>query len=154
MAKNNSSGSFMLRLGDFTFAVSTASFDKLNYASDYRWVEKAAPTTTSPPLMQYNGQGTKTLSIAGTIFPQTVKNGLGQVDLMRAEAAKGIKFQLVYVKPASGNGARGHIMGNWCIYSISEERTLFTADGSPREIHFTMELKAFDGKAKFDPPKA
>ena len=142
-------GNFMLQLGKYRFSVNTASFEKLNYATTYRWVEKEAPTSKSPPKMQYNGPGESTLSIEGTIFPQLVKNGLRQVDDMRKEAEKGQQFKLVYVKAAK-NGSKqagvGQILGTWCIYSISEDRTLFLADGNPREIHFSMQLKAFDSR--------
>ena len=36
--------------------------------------------------------------------------------------------------------------GDWWITSIAEQRMLFMSDGSPREIHFTMELKSFEGR--------
>lgn len=138
--------SYMMRLGEFQFSVSSASFDKINYVSNYRWVAKEAPTEKGTPVMQYNGPGERTMSIEGTIFPQMVKNGLGQVDKMRAEAAKGKAFSLCYVETAGGRGGVGKILGSWCIYSISEDRTLFLADGNPREIHFSMQLKAFDDR--------
>lgn len=134
--------SYMMQLGEYQFSVSTASFDKLKYASSYRWVVKDAPTEKTSPIMQYNGPGERTLNIEGTIFPQLVKNGLGQVDDMRKEAEKGEPFQLCYVQA----GGVGQILGSWCIYSISEERSLFLADGNPREIHFSMQLKAFDAR--------
>lgn len=139
-----SKNSYMMQLGDFLFSVSSASFDKIKYVSSYRWVVKEAPTDNSTPLLQYNGPGERTMDIEGTIFPQLVKDGLGQVDKMRAEAAKGEAFQLCYVESTGGAGGVGKILGAWCIYTISEDRTLFLADGNPREIHFSMQLKAFD----------
>ena len=141
-----SKNSYMMRLGDFKFSVSSASFDKLNMVTNYRWIAKEAPTENTTPIMQYNGLGEQTLTIEGTIFPQLVKNGLGQVDDMRAEAAKGKAFTLCNVASAGGKGGVGQILGSWCIYTISEDRTLFTPDGNPREIHFTMELKAMEPK--------
>ncbi|MCJ8268188.1 MAG: phage tail protein, partial [Psychrosphaera sp.] len=98
------------------------------------------------PVMQFNGPGERTMNIQGTIFPQLVKNGLGQVDKMRTEAAKGEAFVLCYVETTGGKGGVGKILGSWCIYTITEDRTLFLADGNPREIHFTMLLKAFDDR--------
>lgn len=138
--------SYMMRLGEFQFSVSTASFDKINYVSNYRWVPKDAPTEKSTPSMQFNGPGERSMNIQGTIFPQLVKNGLGQVDDMRAEAAKGKAFTLCYVQSAGGKGGVGKILGSWCIYTITEDRTLFLSDGNPREIHFTMQLKAIDDR--------
>jgi phage protein U len=109
-------------------------------------VAKDAPTEKGTPVMQYNGPGERTMTIEGTIFPQLVKDGLGQVDKMRAEAAKGEAFTLCYVATAGGKGGVGKILGSWCIYTISEDRTLFTPDGNPREIQFTMDLKAIEQK--------
>jgi phage protein U len=138
------SNSHMLLLGGFKFSVSTASLDKLKYVTNYRWIVKEAPTDKCSPLLQYNGPGERTLDIEGTIFPQLVKGGLAQVDDMRKEALKGKALKLCHVQSASGAGAVGKILGDWCIYSISEDRTLFTVDGNAREIHFSLQLKAFD----------
>lgn len=140
---------YMMRLGDFEFAVTAASFEKINYVSSYRWIPKDAPTEKATPIMQYNGPGERSMTIEGTIFPQIVKNGLMQVDKMREQAAKGEAFELCYVESAKGNGAVGRILGRWCITNIAEQRTLFMADGSPREIHFTMELKSFEDKRSY-----
>lgn len=145
MSKQQSS--YMMRLGDFYFSVSSAAFDKINYVSNYRWVPKDAPTEQGTPILQYNGPGERTMTINGTIFPQMVKNGLGQVEAMRTQAAKGEILPLCYVETHGGKGGVGKILGNWCIFSISEDRTLFLPDGNPREIHFTMQLKSLEQRS-------
>ncbi len=133
----------MMQLGSYQFSVGTAAFEKLAYESTYRWIPKDAPTTGSPPLMQYVGPGERSLTINGVIYPQVVANGLGQVDEMRQVASEGKMLQLCYVKSKGEKANVGRILGLWCILSISEERTLFLPDGNPREIHFTMQLKSF-----------
>ena len=145
MAANNKN--YMMKLGDFEFAVTAASFNKLNYASSYRWEQKGAPTEKSSPLLQYIGPGERTLDIEGIIYPQMVKNGLKQVDMMRTEASKGVPLVLCYVESAASGAAVGRILGQWCIGSINEQRTLFLADGNPREVTFSMSLKAYKNKA-------
>ena len=145
MAASNKN--YMMKLGEFEFAVTAASFNKLSYASSYRWEQKEATTKKNSPLMQYIGPGERTLDIEGIIYPQMVKNGLKQVDLMREEASKGKPLALCYVESASeGAGGVGRILGNWCISGINEQRTLFLADGNPREITFSMSLKAYKNK--------
>lgn len=143
---SGTNNNYMMRLGDFEFAVTAASFERINFVSTYRWVPKDAPTEKGTPIMQYNGPGERSMTIEGIIFPQMIKNGLGQVDKMREQAAKGEAFQLCYVESAGSKGAAGRILGDWCITSIAEQRMLFMSDGSPREIHFTMELKSFEGR--------
>ncbi|WDE14634.1 phage tail protein [Thalassomonas haliotis] len=147
MASSNKN--YMMKLGEFEFAVKAASFNKLSYASSYRWEPNEAPTKTNSPLMQYIGPGERTLDIEGIIYPQMAANGLKQVDDMRKQASRGEPLQLCYVEAAAGGiGGVGRILGKWCISSINEERTLFLADGNPREITFSMSLKAYKFKVE------
>lgn len=134
---------YMMRLGQFQFAVSTACFERLNTSATYRWDSQQAPTNNRPPRLQYNGPGERTMAIDGTIFPQIVKGGLGQLDKMRAQAEQGKAFTLCYVETTGGRGGVGRILGKWCITQIDETRTLFLPDGNPREINFSMQLKAY-----------
>ncbi len=138
---------YQMKLGNFQFAVSAASFNKLNYESNYRWEAKSAPTQDVSPILQYIGPGERTLSIEGIIYPQMVKNGLKQVEMMRAEALKGEPLALCYIETGSNaNSGVGRILGRWCISKISEQRSIFLADGNPRMITFNMALKAFENK--------
>ena len=140
---------YQMKLGDFQFAVSAASFEKLKYDSSYRWQSKGAPTADVSPLMQYSGPGERSLNIEGTIYPQLVKNGLKQVDMMRAEASKGQALPLCYIETGGSiNSGIGRRLGKWCIINISEQRTVFLADGNPRKINFSMSLKAYENGIK------
>ncbi|WP_440055505.1 phage tail protein [Pseudoalteromonas sp. T1lg65] len=132
----------MMQLGkDYKFSVSTAAFNKLKYDSQYRWSSHDSQTDKSSPAMQFIGVGEQTLEIEGTIFPQLVKNGLKQLDSMRAQAEKGVPFTLGYVEESGKSSPSvGRVMGKWVIKSISETRTLFFNDGIPREIQFVMRL--------------
>ena len=144
MVPNNK---YMMRLGDFEFSVASAAFNKLNYQTSYQWEVQKAPTDNKTPVMQYNGPGERNLTIEGTIYPQMVKDGLQQVDKMREQALKGEALPMCYVETAPGSNAGvGRILGKWCILNISENRTLFLADGNPREIQFSMTLKAVEAK--------
>lgn len=138
--------SYMMQLGEYQFSVSKASFNKINYESNYRWEPKEAPTSNSPPLMQYIGPGERSMTINGTIYPQLIKDGLEQINQMRAQAENKKMLPLVYVEGKGKSKGLGRILGKWCILSISEERTLFLPDGNPREINFTIQLKSFENR--------
>ncbi|MBE0367669.1 phage tail protein [Pseudoalteromonas aurantia] len=141
--------SHMMQLGKFKFSVGGAAFDNLKFNTDYRWKTQESQTENSSPAMQFVGIGDQTLSLTGTIYPQLVKDGLTQIDSMRAEAMTQLPLKLTYVQ-ASGKSdpSVGRVLGNWIIMSISEDRTLFLNDGIPREIKFSMELKRHDANTK------
>ncbi|MCF6435248.1 phage tail protein [Pseudoalteromonas sp. MMG022] len=144
-----SHASHMMQLGDYKFSVSSAAFSKLSYATEYRWKNQDSQTEGKSPVQQFVGVGAQTITLDGTIYPQLVKDGLSQVDNMRAEAAKGKPLTLGYVKVNGKSDASvGRILGKWIIKSINEERSLFLNDGIPREIQFQMTLERYDGNTK------
>lgn len=131
------SSAYMMRLGKYKFSVSSATFDSLKFNSSYRWQKHETHSKSELPPMQYLGQGENRLDLEGVIYPSMVENGLQQVELMRQEAESGEPLSLVF---ANGNIGLGSVLGNYCIESISEQRTLFTRDGLPREIKFNLSL--------------
>jgi len=131
------SSAYMMSLGGYKFGISSASFDSLKFNSSYRWQKHETHSKDELPPMQYLGQGESRLDLEGVIYPSMVENGLQQVELMREKAESGEPLALVF---ANGNIGLGSVLGNYCIEKISEERTLFTRDGLPREIKFSLSL--------------
>ena len=136
----------MLKLGDFQFSVSTATMNKLKLNSKYRWETKSSPTKDSPELRQYVGRGDHSMTIDGVIYPQLIAGGLGYMSELRELAELGVLMQMVAVEAKGEVDNVGKVLGQWGITSISEERTLFLPDGTPREIHFTMQLESFNDR--------
>lgn len=122
----------MLTLGGYKFSIKTAAYQALKRVTEYRWIEMQRLNTE--PSHQYIGPGGETIDLEGTIYPQ-FRGGLRQLDLMRYEAQKGRPLMLI-----SGHG---FAFGRWFILSISEGRTIFMKDGTPRKIEFSMTIKKY-----------
>jgi len=122
----------MMILGAYRFCISNAAYQSLARATEYKWEEQQR--LGADPAMQFIGNGTETITLEGTIYPQ-FKGGLRQITLMRVEAGLGVPLLLI-----SGNG---QAFGRWCITSINETQTVFMKDGTPRKIVFSMTLKRY-----------
>ncbi|KZN58805.1 phage tail protein [Pseudoalteromonas luteoviolacea] len=145
MAKINHAN-YMMQLGKYKFSVSTAAYQKIQFNTQYRWKTLDTQTDQATPVQQFVGVGKQEIEIEGTIFPQLVKDGLKQLDKMRAEAAKGEPLTLTYVEESGKSSPSvGRVLDKWVITDINETRTLFLNDGIPREIQFTMKLSRYDG---------
>ena len=138
----------MMQLGHgddgFQFSVANAAYDSLRRSTTYRWEGQNRPRRL--PVQQFVGPGADEIELTGTIFPH-YKGGLGQIERMRNMAAKGRPLQLVAVKQVAGD-----LLGTWCIASIEETQTEFTAWGAPLKMQFTLSLIAYgDDRAVSNP---
>lgn len=124
----------MMALGAFRFGMRNESYQQLERQTSYRW--EGLNRVGRAPLMQYLGPGEDVITLSGTIHPH-YRGGLHQVELMRAQAHLGIPMMLT-----SGMGV---IFKRWAITEVSETKTYFMADGAPRQIDFTLTLKAAGG---------
>ena len=124
----------LMRLGEFRFAISTAAYDEITRTAEYRWPRQDRVGRT--PSRQFTGPGDDTIELRGTIYPY-YRGGLGQVDAMRAEAARGEPLRLV-----AGTGA---VLGLWSILRIRDTGRTFLEGGVPRRIDFDLSL-AFYGE--------
>lgn len=125
----------MAQLGAYTFALDTAAFQSLQRQTEYRW--QAQSRIGREPAQQFLGVGDDTIQLAGVVYP-AFRGGLGQVGDMRAQAALGVPLPLIYAVESVGQYA-----GLWVIKSISEERTVFFSDGTPRRIEFRVSLASY-----------
>lgn len=119
----------------FLFSTDSAAYQRLRRASRWRWTTQ--DRISLPPAYQYLGPGTDEQTLSGLLLPH-YKGGLGQIDRLRELARHGRPLLLV-----AGYQSRGDILGNWCIRSIEETQTEFTADGAPLKIDFRLTLVAY-----------
>lgn len=127
----------MMQLGEYQFGISTAAYQELTRSAEYRWA--AHELLGKLAALQFTGPGGETMSLPGVIYPEW-NGGFGQVDAMRAEAAKGKPLALV-----DGDGGN---MGRWVIERVEETQTVFAAGGKPRRVEFNISMRrAPDEKA-------
>lgn len=126
----------MMALGLFRFGVNRAAYQTWTRSAAYRW-EKLDRAGRAPAL-QYLGPDAEEVSLEGVIYPH-FKGGLRQVELMRAEARRAQPFMLV--------DGLGWVWDRWVITSVTEKKGVFLADGAPRQIDFSMTLRAYGSDA-------
>ena len=130
--------STLLALGDLRFSVDTAAYRNLTRVTEYRWPSQAR--LGRRPARQFLGIGEDTATLRGAIYPHH-RGGLGQLDAMRGEAAKGTPLQLV--------AGDGRVLGRWVIARVEETQPEHWSDGTPRRQDFVVEL-AFYGEDEGD----
>lgn len=122
----------LLALGSYRFAVDTATYNKLERRSTWRWAKKEV--VGSKPLTDYVGPDLEEIQLSGVIYPH-YRGGLGQLDAMRAEATKGEPLRLVL-----GTGAD---LGLWCLLEVTETQGNIYRRGIPLKIEFQLKLQEY-----------
>lgn len=123
----------MIKLGAYVFSLDTAAYQQLSRATAYRW--QALERVNQLAALQFTGPGEDSISLNGVILP-TFRGGLGQLDAMRAEAAKGEPLLMV--------DGRGYVHGRWVILSVNETQKTFERGGAPLQIEFSIRLRKYD----------
>ena len=123
----------MLALGMFVFSLSTAAYKELQRQTD--WRHASNNRIGAPPARQFVGRGDDTITLPGIIFPELAGSAFS-LDALRLMANTGKAWPMVE--------GGGRIYGLWVIESLSETKTLFFRDGTPRRIEFTLSLKRTD----------
>lgn len=131
---------YLAKLGEFAFQLDTASFEKLQRQTSYRWEFKNR--IGRKPAGQFVGMGEDGITLNGVIYP-TFKGGIGQVEKLRTMAAEGKPLGLVYAFERVGQYA-----GLWCVTEISDTREFLFDDGTPRKIEFQVTLREYGEDAK------
>jgi phage tail protein len=123
----------MMMLGAYPFMLDTAAYQTLKRSSSYRWKEQAR--IGRKPGQQYIGPGADQVTLQGEILPHW-KGGYGQIDAMRAQAARGKPLMML-------EGYGGYVLGDWVILKIDETKSELMGNGAPRAIAFSMTLKEY-----------
>lgn len=122
----------MMKLGAYAFALSSAAYQELTRATGYQWAEQ--PRIGGRPALQFVGHDAETIALRGIVYPG-FRGGTGQLDTMRAQAARGVSLPLV-----SGTGA---YLGRWVIERVGEGQTIFFSNGMARRVEFDLALKRY-----------
>lgn len=122
----------MMTLGAFQFAISTAVYQEISRATDYRW--PGQDRHLQEQALQFVGQGGDTMTLPGVIYPQW-RGGYTQLDTLRGIAGTGEPQLMI-----DGTGA---VLGKWVVERIEEKSSHFAAGGLPLKIEFTLDLRKF-----------
>lgn len=123
----------MLALGMFVFSLSTAAYQELQRQTEWRHV--SSNRVGAAPARQFVGRGDDSITLPGIILPELAGSALS-LDALRLMANTGKAWPMVE--------GSGRIYGLWVIESLSETKTIFFRDGTPRRIEFTLSLKRID----------
>jgi uncharacterized protein len=123
----------MLALGMFVFSLSTAAYQALQRQTE--WRHTSSNRVGTAPARQFLGRGDDSITLPGVILPELAGSALS-LDALRLMANTGKAWPMVE--------GSGRIYGLWIIESLSETKTLFFRDGTPRRIEFTVSLKRID----------
>ena len=123
----------MLSLGMFVFSLSTLAYQELRRQTNWRHASNSR--VGAPPALQFVGRGDDTITLPGIILPELAGSVLS-LDALRLMANTGKAWPMVE--------GTGRIYGLWVIESLSETKTVFFRDGTPRRIEFTLTLKRTD----------
>lgn len=126
----------MLALGSYRFSVDAAAYQDLVRSRSWEWTEQ--PLIGGFPSMQLTGKSAPAITMAGVIYPEHL-GGYEQVGLMMAEADKGTPLDLL----SFTNDSAGVSLGQWVITSVIDRQREFRANGAPRAIEFTINLKRY-----------
>ena len=123
----------MLALGMFVFSLSTLAYQELQRQTE--WRHPSSSRVGAAPARQFIGRGDDSISLPGIIFPELAGTTLS-LDALRLMANTGKAWPMIE--------GTGRIYGLWVIESLSETKTVFFRDGTPRRIEFTLSLKRID----------
>lgn len=123
----------MLALGMFVFSLSTLAYQELQRQTE--WRHPSNSRVGAAPARQFVGRGDDIITLPGIIFPELAGTTLS-LDALRLMANTGKAWPMIE--------GSGRIYGLWVIESLSETKTVFFRDGTPRRIEFTLTLKRID----------
>jgi phage protein U len=123
----------MLALGMFVFSLHTLAYQELQRQTD--WRHASNNRLGAPPARQFLGRGEDTITLPGILLPELAGTVLS-LDALRHMANTGKAWPVIE--------GSGRIYGLWIIESLSETKTIFFNDGTPRRIEFSLTLKRID----------
>ena len=131
------SQSVQMKLGDFKFSLSTASYNKLTKTYGWNWASvKRFQQTDS---LQFTGTKNPKIKIDGVVFPEFTASafsfssvGIYQIDALVKLADKGEPLLLI-----TGYGA---VLGYYCITSLTEMQGKHMAAGIPTKQEYSLEI--------------
>ena len=129
---------YLAKLGGYIFDMDSASVLKSSRKTSYAWAKQKH--IGSLRQLHFLGPEDDSIQLSGTFYPHH-RGGLEQMNKLRVEAGQGKPLRLVYTDSKIGQN-----LGHWVIKQISEDRTLFLANGIPLKISFNINLWRYDGQ--------
>ncbi|MFC4256699.1 phage tail protein [Croceibacterium xixiisoli] len=126
----------LMALGMFLFELATLSAEELQRKTN--WSHARSPRIGARDATQYTGPGEEVITLAGSVF-QEIADGRVSLDQLRELADAGEALPLV-----AGNGT---VFGCFVIEGLDERHTWLLADGTPRQIDFSINLLRVDDPA-------
>ena len=126
----------MMQLGSFQFGIATAAYQELQRSTEWRWPSQ--DRFGKMAALQFTGPGADTITLPGVVFPEW-NGGVVQLDAMRALGDAGQPHALV--------GGDGASLGKWVVERVDEGQTVFAANGVPRRMEFTLQLRRYPEEA-------
>lgn len=123
----------MLALGMFVFSLSSLAYQEFQRQTD--WRHAVNNRVGSHPAHQFLGRANDSVTLPGVLLSELAGTALS-LDMLRLMANTGKAWPMVE--------GSGRIYGLWVIDSLSENKTLFFCDGTPRRIEFSLSLKRID----------
>jgi phage protein U len=123
----------MLALGMFIFSLPTLAYQELQRQTE--WRHGSNNRVGAAPARQFLGRGDDSITLPGILMPELAGSTLS-LDALRLMANTGKAWPMVE--------GSGRIYGLWVIKSLSETKTIFFRDGTPRRIEFTLSLERID----------
>ncbi|MDH2998093.1 oxidoreductase [Pasteurellaceae bacterium LFhippo2] len=130
----------MMSLGYFVFTRQTIPYQ--NTSREMSWSHPSNERIGKMPVSQFTGKAGETITIDGTLMPE-VTGGRFSMMALELMAEQGNAYPLI-------SGSSFMIQGWFVIESISQNATQFFADGAPRQIDFSMQLKRVDSSTLAD----
>jgi phage protein U len=122
----------LMGLGQFVFGVSTAAFTQLERSTAWRHAQNSRVGARA--ASQFVGPGDDTITLPGVILPNF--GNRRSIDELHDMADKGDAYALV--------DGEGRVYGQWVITEKRETLSLFTANGQPKRIEFSLTLRRVD----------
>ena len=129
--------SMMMNLGGFPFMIETLPFQEKTRRTAWKWAEQDLIGTT--PALQATGKDAETISLRGMLCPGFT-GGQGSLTALRLLGDLQTPLPLV--------GGNGMFYGLWVIESVEDSEDIHFADGSPRRMTFTINLKKYASALK------
>ena len=125
----------MMSIGTFVFALPSLAYQQLQ--RQMQWRHASSERVGARAAHQFVGVGDETIELSGLLVPDFAGE-MASLDQLRAMATTGQAFPLV-----EGSGL---VLGSYVLTAINATHTLFSLNGTPKRIEFTLSLKRVDAQ--------
>ncbi len=120
----------LMSIGQFVFSLDTLAYQ--DYQRQTQWRHPSNARVGANPARQFAGKGDDTINLSGQLFPELAGSVLS-LDELRKMADTGKAWPLIE--------GSGKVQGLFVIESLSDGRSLFFKDGTPRQLNFQITLQ-------------